>query len=66
MSKYLVEFNTSAENTFFISIIMMHFKHLLYNDFIDIYNHSLFDLFEKVKNRKIILKSNILKEYNED
>ena len=43
----------------------MHFKHFLYNDYIDIYNYSLFDLFEKVKNRTFVLKSNVFKKYSD-
>lgn len=65
-NKYLIELNASTENTFFKSVIIIHFKHLLYNDYIDIYNHSLFDLFERVKNKKIVLKANVLKNYSEE
>lgn len=62
----------NQENTFFKSLVIIHFKHLLFNDHIgnfydknlDIHNLSLFDLFERVKNKKIILKPSPLYHIN--
>jgi len=59
--KYILQFSLGTESTFYKAVIISHFKHLLFDDFIDIYNLTLFDLFEKVKNKKIILKGSPMK-----
>lgn len=53
---HILRFEINTENSFFKSIIVAHFKHILLDDYIDIYNLSLFDMFERVKNKRFVLK----------
>lgn len=46
---YILQYVPGTLNSFFLSLVIIHFKHMLYNNYVDVYNLSLYEMLEKTK-----------------